>query len=341
MSSPFGAEKPFVGADVPIPGYSGFRPSHLNQKWATGPSKPSAHIGRPTSHADQDARAMATVDAGLSSKVTEYTSTFGKIRPEDTSPFSKTGGGYWFTERQVSSPKPFIGSTCYRSELLEGGETASRQLRTSEGIRSTLVGYEAARQRPRTAELSSPNSPSLSTRQSSSSQQRPKTAMTASGEIAGYQSTYSAAMGASAEKLAQRRASLLLTSPHLNSPPQEPRWGTLPAAMAPGMFGTTPSSKMDYGTDGSDPVERSFTTRDLNEGSVKTTRHPPGYTGHTPASHYNVKARFQAEAWDTRPSKDSLNAYALDQYNHKPAVTDVTTYGAANAQVIKALSRRL
>jgi hypothetical protein len=356
----FSQAKPYVGADIPVPGYAGFRPSYTLARLALGEKSP--HIGRPISQAEHDLRVAEGVEeSGFDGKTTEYSATYGKIQPADTSPFKKTGGGYTLTERQVPSPKPFIATSSYQAELLNGYDTARKQLQSSQGLRSTMVQYEAARQsldRPRTAgDFSSPRSITA---------QRAGIAMTASGEIAGYQTTTGNALSSAAAMLAKRSASLTPQS----SP--EPRWKSLPPAMAPGMFGSTPTSRIDYGEDGSDPADRAApsqfqmsrmsTTRDLNEGSVLNTSHPPGYTGHTPSSKYHVLARQQAEGADVRSPKHYQYAYSLDQFvreglevpgstlfkpqdvlNRKvesKTPTEKTTYGEQNAQVVRAVATK-
>ena len=337
----------------------GFRPSYMVARFALGEKSP--HTGRPISQQEHDLRVAEGVEeSGFDGKTTQYQATIGKIKPGDTSPFQKTGGGYSLTERQAPSPKPFIATTCYQSEVLNAEDTARKQLRSSEGLRSTMVQYEAARQsqdRPHTADFSSPRSITA---------QRAGIAMTPSGEIAGYQTTSGNALGGAAAMLAKRRSSITPQS----SP--EPRWKSLPPAMAPGMFGSISTSKMDYGEDGSDPADkaapnhhqmsRMSTTKDLNEGSVRNTCHLPGYTGHTPSSKHHILARIQADAADVRSPKHYGYAYSLDQFVREGAEvpgstlfkpqevqnrkveskvpTDRTTYGEQNAQVVKAIAAK-
>ena len=321
--------------------------------------KPGIHTGRPISQQEHEARLVAGVEeSGFDGKSTEYSSMIGKIKPEDTSSFNKTGG---FTEKQPISPKPFISTSSYQSEILDARETARRQLKSSEGVRSTMVQYEAARQhRPQTAtEFSSPRS---------ITSKRAGIAMTPSGEIAGYQTTTGNSLGSVAAILAQKRSSSF-SNFFISTQSPEPRWKTLPPAMAPGMFSETPTSKIDYGIDGSDPADKAApshrqmsrlsTTKDLNEGSVRNTNHLPGYTGHTPCSKYHVKARIQADAVDVRSPKHQAYAFSLDQFvrggaevpgltlfkpqsvaNRKvesKTPTVKTTYGEQNANVTKAI----
>lgn len=295
-----------------------------------GPCKLYAHTGRPIDTVTLETLIRATASArAVGTKSTLTMSTLAKV-PQDTAPFTKTGGGYWFTERQrqAGPSKPFIATTAYRSEMLQGGETAARQLRSSEGVRSTLVGYEASRARASTGRRT----------QSLTSSRRPMTAYTASGEIVGYQSTYNAMMSPVAARV---------TPPVSPSVPEEPRWLTMPAAMAPGMFGAVPSSRVDFGFDGSDPASRAApgeryqsrlaTTSDLSEGTVRNTNNPPGYTGHVPSSRHHRLARAQADAVDERPPKDAQ--YRLDQYNRE-RVAGLTTYKPTTAKNIRLDSTR-
>jgi hypothetical protein len=152
------------------------------------------------------------------------------------------------------------------------------------------------------------------------------------------------------------------------SAPLEQRYQTMPRAMAPGMFGATPSYRADFGADGSDPLDRTApgerfqtrlaTTRDLAEGTTRNTNHPPGYTGHQPASRHHELARAQADGADERiNAKNDMALYGLDQFSrtrlphytgYKPqaprnitmtqpaqGATTATTYGLANHSATK------
>lgn len=62
---------------------------------------------------------------------------------------SKTGGGYWFEERQhqaAGNTVPFSSSTTYAAELLDGEHTVQQQKAQVDGLPSTLVNYQVARQ---------------------------------------------------------------------------------------------------------------------------------------------------------------------------------------------------
>lgn len=61
----------------------------------------------------------------------------------------KTGGGFWFEERQraaAGNAAPFSSSTTYADEMLQGTETVQQQRQQLEGLPSTLVDYQTARQ---------------------------------------------------------------------------------------------------------------------------------------------------------------------------------------------------
>lgn len=61
---------------------------------------------------------------------------------------SKTGGGYWFEERQraaAGNTVPFSSSTTYADEMLQGEQTEQQQKQCVAGLPDTLVGYQVAR----------------------------------------------------------------------------------------------------------------------------------------------------------------------------------------------------
>ncbi len=61
---------------------------------------------------------------------------------------SKTGGGYWFEERQrqaAGNTAPFSSSTTYAAEMLQGQQNPQQQKQQVEGLPSTLVKYQVAR----------------------------------------------------------------------------------------------------------------------------------------------------------------------------------------------------
>lgn len=62
----------------------------------------------------------------------------------------RTGGGFWFEDRQrkaADNTPPFLATTTYKQEVLKAPETAAKQLEQSEGCLSTLVSYKVARDR--------------------------------------------------------------------------------------------------------------------------------------------------------------------------------------------------
>lgn len=61
---------------------------------------------------------------------------------------TKTGGGYWFEERQrqaAGNTTPFNSSTTYAAEMLQGEQTQQQKKQLVEGLPSTLVKYQVAR----------------------------------------------------------------------------------------------------------------------------------------------------------------------------------------------------
>lgn len=282
-----------------------------------------------------------------------YSDDYLKV-PSDTKSFSKTGGGYWIAERKLPPHTQFTATTTYRAETLAGPDTAASQLQRSEGLVSTLVGYEAARQtadmrrsisadpraraeatargigtqtvRPGSGgsilDASSPfprhrGGPSLA-----ETTGRPATVSNACGELPGYQTTY----GNMTDKTCRDLAQSLQTRPATSSPPGDPRFKVLPRVMVAGMArnGTTYGS--DFGPDGHDPMAREppskdtmtrlSTTRGLAHGTTRNVSHIPRYTGHIPASQYNTdEAKAQGAAAEPRPDlKAQALPYRLDQY---------------------------
>jgi hypothetical protein len=283
--------------------------------------------------------------------------------PLDTKPLSKTGGGYWFSQRKLMDGKPLLASTVYQSEILQSVATADHQLGRTKGLVSTISGYEAARQRAQSADTTlSSNKASLGVTE------RPATAVTNAGEVVGYQTTYQKMV--LHQPLTGGKAAAGYRAPRGTpyAPVVEQRYQTMPRAMPPGLFGQIPTYRMEYGADGSDPMERTApgekfqrrmaTSRDLAEGTVRNTNHLPGYTGHTPASKFHELARAHADAADERmDAKIDMSLYALDQFSRsrlphytgfKPKApgnitliqpsqgpTIATTYGAAAHQATK------
>lgn len=295
-------------SDTGVPGYTGFIPANV-----AIPLEPKnfKHTGKPVDQAFLDSQTAGTVEPKFAGSL--YNQTFLK-GPNDTKPFSKDGGGYWFGKRTLSQGRPFIASTTNRAEVQNAVETAEKQMACTQGLASTLAGYEVARQRAASAEPVS-QSQRLDAYDGT---RRPATTATSKGQLVGYQTTSQAMLVADS-----------LTPGSLSptkGPAMEPRYATMPRAMPPGMFGTASAYKTDFGEDGSDPMERSApgerfqsrlaTTRDLAEGTCRNVNHPPGYTGHLPASKYHHLARAQADGADERmDQKQDMLLYSLDQFS--------------------------
>lgn len=218
---------------------------------------------------------------------------------------------------QLTEGKPFVASTTYREEMLNGEEKAAKQMASTQGLSCTIAGYEVARQRAQTAQPVSQPTQRLSLTS------RPMTSVTNSGDVVGYQTTYNAMVGPKTLRGAEDR--LQATGTSTSGVQMEQRYQTMPRAMPPGMYGEAPTSRIDFGADGSDPMERSApgerfqsrmtTTRDLSEGTTRNTNHLPGYTGHLPASKYHELARAQADGADERIDvKSDMLLYHLDQF---------------------------
>lgn len=123
---------------------SGYTPG-----WCTVPvpiTGSTEHTGRLP---DDGHMLEATIQTDQRHAASEYSSTY-KADPANYHPPGKTGGGFWFEERQrkaADSGSPFLGSTTYKAELLDGKATAEQQLERSQGVNATLVTYMAARDR--------------------------------------------------------------------------------------------------------------------------------------------------------------------------------------------------
>ena len=161
---------------------------------------------------------------------------------------------------------------------------------------------------------------------------RPTTVPTQYGELPGYQTTYGQMMDHKAREL---ESSLETRRPHTAG--GDPRFGTMPRVMAPGMHGAYSTYKQDFGDESSDPMTRqpesrftqtrAATTRDLNEGTTRNTSHPPRYTGHIPASKYNTpEALTQGAA--ASPRADHKADCLLFQLNNfsRGRLPGTTTY---------------
>mmetsp|Transcript_27730 Transcript_27730/g.75015 ORF Transcript_27730/g.75015 Transcript_27730/m.75015 type:complete len:447 (-) Transcript_27730:84-1424(-) len=340
-------------SDIGVPGYTG----HIAApQQVVLPIKCGTHVGKEVDDATHDKATLETLHC-LPAR-SQYAATFHK-KPQDTQPCRKSGGGYWIPNRDAQKPAtaPFLATTTYRAEVLNGSINAEDQLGKSDGLKCTLAPYEVARNGAHRLR-------STGTRQQEqmrTSTTRPDTVMTSAGELVGYQTTNDArlAYAKSPEDMHKKRPVTV---------PGDMRYSVLPRAMAPGMFGATSSYGQDYGPDTSDPMERAApaekfqtrlaTTRDLAEGTSRNTNNVPGYTGHVASSQYNRLARAQSDAPDERSNfKNDMLLFHLDQYNrsriphytgYRPQAprnitleqpsqgpTKATTMGAANAQASK------
>eukprot|EP00775_Hariotina_reticulata_P006731 gene6731-6951_t len=101
-------------------------------------------------------------------------------------------------------------------------------------------------------------------------------------------------------------------------------------------FDSSTSYGRDYGQLGSDPMIRAAiqpteqvllaSTRDLNLGSTRASRHVPGYTGFIPAAAVNESAVMQGSGTCCRPNmKTNMLPVTLDQFN-RGRVTHYTGY---------------
>jgi hypothetical protein len=60
--------------------------------------------------------------------------------------FNSSADFVMFLQAAGNSP-PFLSSTTYQSELLDGQATTQQQLQQSQGVNSNLVSYKVARDR--------------------------------------------------------------------------------------------------------------------------------------------------------------------------------------------------
>ncbi|KAG2497575.1 hypothetical protein HYH03_004321 [Edaphochlamys debaryana] len=264
-----------------IPGYTGYTPSGATLQV---PVKGFQHTGRPAATGAVESLTVQTLDP---KKTTQYQDDYLK-KPSDTAAFSKTGGGYWISQRTLPPHTAFTGTTTYRKEVCDGERTAAQQVARSEGLACTLVQYEAARQAgevrrsisaepriradqaarglgtqtvvpggrpgsgPSILEQSGPRSPQASSSVMASSSRRPATTPNTYGELPGYQTTY----GNMTDKLARTQAEVTLAGGPNCGPVGDPRFKTLPRVMVPGMGRTYTTYSAEYGPDGHDPMAR-------------------------------------------------------------------------------------
>uniref|UniRef100_A0A7S0S5T1 Flagellar associated protein n=1 Tax=Chlamydomonas leiostraca TaxID=1034604 RepID=A0A7S0S5T1_9CHLO len=349
-------------SDIGVPGYTGYI---AGPQAVVLPLKTCERTGRPVSDAAREAATTRTLPGGALAG-SEYADKFRK-GPADTQPASRTGGGYWITQRSLGQSAPFIATSTYRAETLAGAENTERQLLRSQGLPCTIPQYEAARQTAPRAQSADPSmrrvaagSLAASTR---SATQRPATAITTAGELVGYQTTTQSALEGAAAMAAQAVA----RKPAVPAS-TEARYPVMPHAMPPSFHGAASAYVRDYGCDASDPMERSApaekfqtrmaTGRDLAAGTTRNTNNLPGYTGYIAASKYNHLAVAQSANADERINRQAdACLFGMDQYargrvpgytGYKPKAPrnqtteqpsqgppTCTTSGAANAQATK------
>lgn len=347
-------------ADKGVPGYTGYIPGPSSMGLVV---KGFEHTGRPADAGTLERLTKQTADP---KRETQYKESF-KAGPRDAQPSSKTGGGYWITDRCVPPPVPFVATTTYRQETLNAAQNAAAQVQRSEGLVSTLVGYEAARQANdmRRSQSADPRARAASTARgigmqatvqrpgsaadpaaaaaaaAAASLQRPSTVPTAHGELPGYQTTYGSMTDPACKGLAEMLATRPATA---GGPPGDARWKVMPRVMNPGMSRNYTSYTQEYGADGADPMARQpggaatmtrmAATRDLAHGTTRNTSHIPGYTGHAPASQFASAAGVaQGEAAAPRADlKAASLPFTLDQYSRArvPGYTGHKPQGAAN-----------
>lgn len=338
-------------SDTGIPGYTGYIPTH---NAIVIPVKTAEHTGKPVEQTHRDDLTSSTVLK--KAQDSEYIDKYKKV-PSDTQPFSKTGGGYWFSQatglRSKPGPSnPFIATTSYRAEVLNAEETAQPQIARSMDVACTTVRYQVARDRAEARSLSATTGQEgrkgasfIKDDTGKLANQRPATAVTTYGDLVGYQTTKGAMQVQN--PLTGGTATGGYSSVERTRPASVPemRYQTIPRAMPPGMFGETSRYTTDFGIDTSDPLSRTApaerfmtrlsTTRDLAGGTARNTNQIPGYTGHMSQSTQNKLGRAHSDAPDERSDvKKEMLLYSLDQYSrtrlplytgHKPqAVRNIT-----------------
>ncbi|GFR40604.1 hypothetical protein Agub_g1184 [Astrephomene gubernaculifera] len=286
---------------VGIPGYTGYISSGATLSL---PVKGFDHTGRPASTKAAEQLAIKTVDPR---KTSTYGDDFLKA-PSDTQLPSKTGGGYWISDRTLPGAVPFIATTTYRAEVLKGGDTAAAQLGRSEGLACTLVGYEAARQAgemrrsisadprlraemtargigtqtvPRPGSggsiLDSPAKAAAAAAAAAASPQASSSVFASSSRRPATVPTsanelpgYQTTYGSMTDKTSRMAAEFMLAGPS-EGPMGDPRFKVLPRVMNPGASRTYSTYAADYGLEGHDPMSRQAPNRDVMK-RLSTTR---------------------------------------------------------------------
>lgn len=314
--------------DIGIPNYTGYNPSSraliINTKGATE---------RTGKLIDEQTKVENTLASNDTHRISEYAHKYVP-KPGDYKVPTKTGGGYWFSQRALTASPPFVQTTIYDADMNHGAETKKEQLDKTMGLSCTVVNYEAARQRrsqsaPRKNPFASQTIP-------------PTTAQTSNGDQVGFTTEYDSMVvkdpltGGTCAAGAPRRPSTV----------PEFRYSVMPRAMEPAIDGTT-TYHLNHGPDGGDPQDRGITskfdmthrstTRELAEGTSRNTQQLPGYTGFCPASQYNDLARSHAFAAETRKdAKSEMLLYSLDQYS-RSRLPHNTTYKPQTARNITSI----
>ncbi|KAG2436780.1 hypothetical protein HXX76_006304 [Chlamydomonas incerta] len=337
---------------VGIPGYTGFMPS---TNALALPVKGFEHTGRPAASAEVDKLTVKSVDPR---KTTQYADDYHK-KPADTKGFSKTGGGYWISQRVLPPHTAFTATTTYRAETLNAEPNTAAILDRSQGLASTLVGYEAARQagevrrsisadpraraentargigtqtvlgRPGSggnssilaaAAAAAPSSPQAGSSVMVSSARRPATVPTRYGELPGYQTTY----GAATDKMARMQADNELngTGSFAPSNPGDPRFKTLPRVMNPGMGRNYSSYAAEYGGEGHDPMERQAPCKETMT-RISVTRDLAGGTTRNVSHIPRYTGHIPTSAYATPQGREQGEA-AEPRPDHKSAALTYT-----------------
>ncbi|CAG9467888.1 unnamed protein product [Pedinophyceae sp. YPF-701] len=302
-----------------IPGYTGYTPRvHCIP---VNPSGSNVHAGKVLDSTTRE-RVVRVVDYGPKSTYNEEY----RVKEGDVKPFTKTGGGYWIrTHRQAPDPAPLSSTTTYRSEMFEKPRDTAR-----------LTGTEKL---PQAYQEVDPLSRSISSLDP------------ARGRANRYVTTY-ASMTVKNPLVGGAAAA---GRPRSRAPPPEPRPTVAPREVA-ATFSAQSSYKEHHGEFMEDPMSRMpagkqdytlrSSTRALNAGTSRGSRHIPGYAGHI--------SQNGVSGVDPRPDgKAGVLLHQLDQYSrdwlpgyggHRPQapgnlrldiVTDLdTTQGRANRDVV-------
>ncbi|MEW5303044.1 MAG: hypothetical protein WDW36_005775 [Sanguina aurantia] len=343
--------------DKGIPGYTGFIPSAVGLPLPTKGS--TLHTGKQATVESYDLHTKGAVRDPR--RGSEYVEQY-LLRPSQTTPLSKTGGGYWLAQQAGSPSPPFAGATTYRTEMLTGADNTAHQLKQSQNLSCTIVGYEGARRQQQQAALSLTRAATADPGSRYTLNDRPAPAVTSFNALVGYQTTYGGTIGRSQRLVDSTKGGAGIQRPSTTQ--GEDRRVGMPRVMQPSMADSHTTYKQEYGEESSDPVARSAgsqrqqtrgaTTRDLAAGTTRLVSQLPGYTGRVPGSIYNQKGLAQADRTGPRVcAKSQMMLFTLDQYGrsrvphytgHRPRAfknitteqlshgpSDASTYGAANA----------